>query len=179
MTDNKHSDAALPEVAERLEKAYHNMLERIHHAWEKTDEKLPDFRSYLDHAHEKAIELEELSREEAQMVSTYIKRDIEEAADYLNNTGKELHDWLRFDIQRLEEEIWQRFSSVADKTRIELEALADQAFEASQYHTGEMAAPGVLRCNKCGKELHFDKVSHIPPCPVCHHTEYTRQVDEA
>ena len=53
-------------------------------------------------------------------------------------------------------------------------ANAEQAREASFYHTGEVTGPGTLVCAECGKELHFHKAGHIPPCPGCRGTRYRR-----
>ena len=68
-----------------------------------------------------------------------------------------------------------RIEEVVAKTRLELEKLADQAREASRYHTGEVTGPGTLICEGCGKEIHFHKAGRIPPCPGCQGTGFTRQ----
>ena len=60
----------------------------------------------------------------------------------------------------------------------ELNLTAEQAREASFYHTGEVTGPGTLVCVECGKELHFHKAGHIPPCPGCRGTRYQRQQAE-
>ena len=67
---------------------------------------------------------------------------------------------------------------VADQTSQALRGFAEQAREASVYHTGEITAPGVLACTACGETLHFHKTGHIPPCPKCQATTFRRKTAE-
>jgi NADH pyrophosphatase NudC (nudix superfamily) len=160
---------------ERLTKAYDKMLEEVHEALESARENaLPGLKDYLDDAREKLVELGELSREEADKVSTYVERDIKDAAHYLLETGEQLSAWWRFDVQQVEERMLEMFTSVADQTKLELTKLAERANRASLYHTGEVTGPGTLICVQCGKEMHFNKTGHIPPCSDCKGTDFQR-----
>ena len=135
----------------------------------------PKLQQGLDAAREKATELGELSLEEAEKIGNYLKRDVYDAAKYLaSDKADELKDWLRFDIQLVEERMAESFSLLVDKTTVELKQLADRAREVGEWHTGEITGPGALICKKCGEEIHFHKTGHIPPCPKCHATAYRR-----
>jgi hypothetical protein len=163
------------DTLERMAKAYDTMLQEVHEAIESArDNALPGLKDYLDDAREKLIELGELSREEAEKVSTYVERDIKDAANYLLETGEQLSAWWRFDVQLVEERMLEMFTSVADQTKLELAKLAQRANSASLYHTGEVTGPGTLICSQCGKELHFKKTGHIPPCSGCKGTNFKR-----
>ena len=160
---------------DRMTDAYERMLERVDGMLEIAEKStLPTLRRALDQAREKAVELNELTREEAERLSEYVERDMQEAAHYLLETGNEFRQWWQFDVQMIEQRMLEMFANVADKTRLELEKIADQAREASLYHTGEVTGPGTLLCNSCGKELHFHKAGHIPPCPSCRGTGFRR-----
>ncbi|MCG8489363.1 MAG: zinc ribbon-containing protein [Chromatiales bacterium] len=160
---------------ERLAKAYDKMLHEVHEAVESARENtLPGLKDYLAEAREKMIELGELSREEAEKVSTYVERDMKDAANYLLETGEQLSAWWRFDVQQVEERMLEMFTSVADQTKLELAKLAQRANSASLYHTGEVTGPGTLICAACGKEMHFKKTGHIPPCSGCKGTDFQR-----
>ena len=160
---------------DRLVDAYERMLERVDQALEIAEKNtIPSLRKALDGAREKAVELNELTREEADKLAGYVERDMKEAARFLAETGEEFRSWWRFDLKVIERQLLDMFASVADKTRVELERLAGQAREASLYHTGEVAGPGTLACIECGKELHFHKAGRIPPCPQCHGTRFRR-----
>ena len=161
---------------DRLVGAYEAMLERVHEAAE-TGEKttVPWLREALANAREKAVQLEELTREEADKVSRYVERDLHEAASYIADTGQEFRDWLTFDWRLMQNRMLDMFAGMADQTSQALRGFAEQARQASQYHTGEITAPGVLECTGCGETLHFEKTGRIPPCPKCNATTFQRK----
>jgi len=159
--------------------AYEKMLERVHQALEHAEQDtIPTLKRSIEQAREKAVELGELTREEADRVATYVERDMKDAAGFLGETQQELSDWLKFDLRLIESRLLDMFANVADRTRVELSALAEQARQASFYHTGEVTGPGTLICRWCGKPMHFHKAGHIPPCPKCHSIEFRRTEDE-
>ncbi len=168
MTDKSHDDTHVH--------AYERMLERVKDfTIEARDEVTPKLQHGLDAAREKATELGELSREEAEKIGNYLKRDVYDAAKYLaSDKADDLKDWLRFDVQLVEERLAETFALLVDKTTIELQQLADRAREVGEWHTGEITGPGTLVCEKCGENIHFHKTGHIPPCPKCHATVYRR-----
>ncbi len=150
-------------------------VERIHHLFEAAEEKaIPTLESNLEKAQQQAIELKEITKEEAEKIATYLRRDMQDAAKYLHDTGKEFSTWFQFDIQLIEARLIEIFASIADKTRLEQSQLAEQARRSAEYHTGEITGIGTLGCNACNTQLHFKKTSRIPPCPKCHKTTFTR-----
>ena len=166
------------EPIERMVAAYERMLARADEMMQRAEQStIPTLRKALEQARDKAVEFNELTREEAEKLSEYVERDMRDAAHLLAETGEELRQWWRFDVELIEHKLMELFANVADKTRLELEQLAEQAREASYYHTGEVTGPGTLVCTACGEELHFTKAGHIPPCPACQGKRYQRQVD--
>lgn len=160
---------------ERMVDAYENMLERVDEMIGRAEKStLPTLRKSIEAAREKTVELNELTREEAEKIAAYVERDMKEAAHFLVETGDEFRDWFRFDVQLIEQRLMEMFASVADRTRLELERFANQARQAAVYRTGEITGPGTLVCDQCGKELHFHKAGHIPPCSKCRGTTYHR-----
>lgn len=171
MNDSNQNDPI-----ERLVDAYEKMLERVHDATGTAEKKtVPWLRESLGDAREKAVELQELSREEAEKISKYVERDLHDAAEYLADSGQEFRDWLSFDMSLIQDRFLDMFAGMADQTAVALRDIADRARDASSYHTGEITAPGTLECTECGELLHFEKTGHIPPCPKCQHTEFRRQ----
>ena len=45
--------------------------------------------------------------------------------------------------------------------------LAERAQQENIWMSGEISAPGTLKCMKCGHELQFQETTQIPPCPEC------------
>lgn len=160
---------------ERLVEAYNRMLERIRiFIDDAEDAGGKGLQSAFDNATRTAIELGELTREEAEKIAIWLKRDAKDAAAYMERTGDELATWLKFDLELIEERMWEWFSRVADRTRIELEQLNQQAAHAGEYHTGEVCTAGTLVCASCGRSMTMHKTARIPPCPKCHATLFRR-----
>jgi len=168
----------LPDSDQRLIHAYNRMMEHIKNAIDHIEhEARPALSHFVETAQQKAVELGELSREEAEKIGNYLKRDIEDAAEYLAGPeAKELSDWLKFDIGLIEDRLLELFGSVADKTKLEHMALEERARQAGKYHTGEITGIGTLICTQCSKAIHFHATGHIPPCPRCHATLFTRAI---
>lgn len=111
--------------------------------------------------------------DEAHKLKRSIKRDLIDAAHHINETGKELKDWLGFDLMLIKNELWQKFTEATDKTTLELLKLKHLA-ENAEYHTGEIIGLGTLVCDQCKATVHFHKPGHIPPCGKCHGTRFHR-----
>lgn len=163
---SENSDKSL---GQSLVEGYDRMLKRIREA--KPEQAL---QQRLQAAMEKASELGELTREEAEKIGDYLRRDLEAAADFISDSGKELKDWLRFDLDVVEQELGRLFAQMVDHTRMELDKLERQATKYGEWHTGEVAGIGTLECKSCGEHIHLHKTGHIPPCPKCKGTRYRR-----
>lgn len=166
---------------DRLTRAYERMMERVRErlrALEAAEtETLPHLRRSIEHAAEKAVELGELTREEAQIVAGYVRRDLRDAGRHLAETGSELRDWLRFDIELIEDRLVELLSHAADRTRLELLELQAELEAASHYTSGEVTGPGTLVCDRCGETLRFRGVAVIPACPGCGHDHFSRPAE--
>ncbi len=158
-------------LGEVYEKMFERVAENFHKAEKKTDALL---HKLIDEARDKAVELGEVSREEAEKISTYLKRDLTDAVHYLSETGHELKDWLGFETILVESAILDLLLTAADNTTVELLTMKESMQQASVYRTGEITGPGTLICDQCAEKLHFHKAGKIPPCPKCHATTFHR-----
>lgn len=171
------------ETQDKLLKTYHTMLEQIKELWHTAEEKaMPTLSENIEKATEKASELGELTKEEAEKLGGYIKRDLEEAGEYLSDyvavNGPQLENWIKDELQFAEIEFADMFANLADKTRLELDALAERARQVGIWRTGEITNVGILYCQNCGEALHFKKPGHIPPCPKCKGVEFKKVFNE-
>jgi rubrerythrin len=177
MSQEQH-DSQHSEVQQRLVKAYDEMMAHaksaIEHAREET---LPPLQHVLEAARDKAVEMGEVTLEEAEKVSGYLYRDLEHAARYMREERQELSDWLRFDIKLVEQRLAGVLTTMVDHTREVLDEFAVQA-DAMGWKTGEIVGPGTLRCRACRQELHFHETGHVPPCPKCKRTHFSRVHDD-
>jgi len=158
-------------LTKKLSDAYGTLLDIILH---KANQGGAVLHHIVDEVREDSSALKELSKDEASLLTAYMKRDLIDAGNYLNRTSKELKGWLGFDLELIESGLWYKFSAVADKTALELLQIKQQA-ESAGYSTGELAGMGTLLCDECAAPLHFHKPGHIPPCPKCKHTHFHRQ----
>lgn len=167
------------ETRDKLLKTYHAMLKQVEDLWHSTEEKvLPTLSENIEKAAEKASELGELTKEEAEKIGSYIQRDLEEAGDYLSEyiaeNGPQLENWIKDELEFAETQFAEIFATLADKTRLELDALAERARQVGVWRTGEITNVGILYCQNCDEVLHFKKPGHIPPCPKCKGTEFKK-----
>jgi LPS O-antigen subunit length determinant protein (WzzB/FepE family) len=158
----------------KLVDAYNGMLEHLNHVFDHAEDESPAFTNALKQAKTKAVEVNELSHEEVDQIGEYLQRDIHDAAKFMATTEKELADWLTFDLTLIEDKLHSWFSSVADKTSLELNNLHDLAEQSSHYKSGEVTGPGTLVCEGCGKSMRFKKTGHIPPCASCKGSHFKR-----
>jgi rubrerythrin len=152
--------------------AYKDLMEHLYLAMDNTLHSMADA---WDIAKDKINKAGELTQEEVNIISDALKRDIESAAHGLpgHKDTSSLSEWFKFDIDLIENFALDAFLSLADKTRIELAKLGEQA-KHHQYQSGEVTLPGTFTCDQCGKEIAFKQPSQIPECPACHGKTFTR-----
>lgn len=174
-TPEEETPKEQPSSEERMVSGYNEMMEQIKKIFEKADAQArPKIIQAIEAAKKHAIELNNLTKEEAHRIGEFIRRDINDAAEFLAESEDDLSNWFQFDIQLIENWLWEAFSSVADKTRLELLAISERLEHDSKYHTGEVTGPGTLKCVACGKQMSFKKTGRIPPCGGCRGTEFER-----
>ena len=170
MTQPSHNDP-IDTLGAAYEKMYERAAENLHHAKEKT---APLLHKLIDEAKDKAVELEDLSEQDAVKLAGWLKRDLDDAVSYLSETEHDLKDWLGFETTLLESAVFDLLLKAADKTTVSLLAMKENAQQPYTYRTGEITGPGTLVCDQCGEKLHFYRAGKIPPCPKCHATVFHR-----
>ena len=169
MTDDKSG-------REKWLHAYDDMMVRVKTAIEEAEEHtLPTLQRYIHNARDKAVELEELTRDEAEKIAGYLQRDLHDAGKHLADSGHELGDWLRFDIHQIELRLKDALLKAADHTRLEMMKFENDIEEGPAYNTGEITGPGTLVCASCDAVIRFHATGYIPNCPNCGHTVYHRK----
>jgi rubrerythrin len=152
--------------------AYTDLMEHLYLAMDNTLHSMADA---LEIAKDKLSEAGNLTKEEVNTISDALKRDIESAAHGLpgHKDTSSLSEWFKFDIDLIENFTLDAFLSLADKTRIELARLGEQA-KTHSYQSGDVTLPGTFICDQCGKEIAFKSPSQIPECPACHGKTFIR-----
>jgi len=154
-------------------KAYNELMS---HLYEIMDDTLHSVADALELAKEKTSELGGLTQEEINQVADFLMRDIEHAASTTPavSNADSLSEWFKFDIALLENFALDDFFSLADKTRIELAKIENQAKKFHTYKSGDITGPGTFHCDQCGKQIAFKSTSEIPECPECKAKTFSR-----
>ena len=154
-------------------KAYNDLME---HLYEIMDDTLHSVADAMDIAKEKTSELGGLTQEEINQVADFLMRDIEHAANSTPAVSSKdsLSEWFKFDIDLIENFALDDFFSLADKTRIELAKIENQAKLYHTYKSGDITGPGTFTCDQCGKQIAFKSTSQIPECPECKTKTFSR-----
>ncbi len=161
---------------DKLLKIYDKIMDQVAEAVHTADVALqPTLEEMIDNATELAQKAQDISVKDAKEFSQYLKRDLDDVLHNIHQQGKELNDWLRFDYELIEDKFIDIVANAADKTWLSLNDLKKSNRVAIIYKTGEITAPGIIDCVHCSQPMQFKKSTHIPPCPKCHKTEFTRK----
>ncbi len=169
--------------ASHLISAYNQMMKEMQGAFERATPSDMSLQKALDLAKHQAVHIGAVTAEEANEIGEYIKRDINDAAEYMMDSSAEFYDWLLLDIEIIERKVMELFLSVADHTRIELEQFKKTgplsnhvlAEQIPVYKSGEITGPGTLICENCGKVKPFLSSDEITNCERCEHTRFIRR----
>ena len=100
-----------------LGEAYNNMYEHVAANIHKiTDKTGPVLHDLIDEAREKGNELDDLTEEEIKNISVWLKRDLDEALNYLAETEYAVRDWLGFETSLIKNTVIRMMLESADKT---------------------------------------------------------------
>lgn len=158
----------------RLVRAYNRMLQRV--GEHGGDSGRGGLREALEAAKRRTVELGELTREEAERIADYLRRDVEDAAQYVASSDNDYATWLHMDLQLVENWLWDSFTTAADRSRVELLQFQQPRAGAELYQVGEVAGPGALSCTHCGALVTLPGTRPVPACPACRSGEFTRTV---
>lgn len=148
---------------------YNRILERIDHSIADVEERTWDtLKKEIDEAVEFEHGVAELTREEVDLLGTYIKRDLKDLYHHVAETGEGLKEWLKLDISLVEKKVRDTLLSIADKSVVEQLALEQKIeHKPGDYMSGELACAGMLRCLECGYMMCLIDNTHVEDCHQC------------
>jgi rubrerythrin len=159
-------------IKDNFIQAYNNFMRHLHETLGDADYSTADA---VEIAKGKTSQQSDLSAEEIDKVSGFVARDLTHAANNLaQNDKNSFSNWLKFDMDLIENFAFESFLDLADKTRLELAMLEQKAKDYHPYHSGEITGPGTFICEECGKEIAFKSTSQIPECPECKSKTFVR-----
>jgi hypothetical protein len=146
------------------------------HLYEALDDTLHSVADAIEIAKEKTSALGGHTQEEINKIADYVMRDVEHVATSspVHEDNNSLSEWLKFDIDLIENFALDAFMDIADKTKVKLAALEMEAKQYHPYKSGDATSPGTFTCDACGKHIAFKSTSIIPECPACKGSSFTR-----
>ncbi|PLY01908.1 MAG: hypothetical protein C0622_06255 [Desulfuromonas sp.] len=142
----------------------------------RTEELIDSGRKNFDEALKKAGEeltaAGNFTREQADKVSAFVKRDVRHAIDHAEKTGENIKEAV--DPKRVAAGAQSLFARILSSAAGTLNEWAQKSEQQVEFKTGEVTSPGTLTCKNCGEQLHMKKTARIPPCPACHMTLYRK-----
>lgn len=149
---------------------YDQVIKRLSEAGLKAgDQSLSFIKDAVDEAIELEQTAEEMTADEASLLSVYVYRDVTSLLSYLHQTGEGLAAWLNFDLTILEQVTIDKLIDLSDKTIIENLDLQERLdCSGEQYLTGEVCSPGTLVCLSCGQVHQILHTDVIRECEACH-----------
>ncbi len=142
----------------------------------QTEELLGSGRKTLDEALKRAgddlASAGTFTREQAEKISAFVKRDIQHVVDSTSKGKTNMKEAV--DPKRISVGAQSIFSRILSSTAETLNDWAKKSEQNLEFKTGEVTSPGSLTCKNCGEVIHMKKTAKIPPCPKCHHTVYRK-----
>jgi predicted RNA-binding Zn-ribbon protein involved in translation (DUF1610 family) len=93
----------------------------------------------------------------------------------LNQQGRELQDWLSFDLALIEDRFIEMIANAADKTWLDFRAFERETHQPDLYRSNEVCNAGSFTCKSCGESIRLSKTGQIPVCPACAGRKFYRQ----
>ena len=162
---------------DKLVAAFEHMVDQVSDAIHDAEEALaPTVDEMVHNAQQLARELFALTQEEAENLGATLKRDMHKANKTLNQQGKELKDWLSFDLTLIEDRFVDMIARAADKAWLDFRAFETEDYQASTYRSGEICNAGRFSCSHCDRSLDLTKTGQLPRCPECNHGDFYRVI---
>ena len=143
---------------------------------DRAAEILQEGRKTLDEALKKAgDEISaggEYTREQAEKIGQYLRRDLSEVGKKAQLARDSVIDAV--EPRRVVAGVQSGLSRLLRTAADVLSELAGKSEQVLEFKTGEVTSPGTLTCKSCGKEMHFKSTVRIPPCPSCHSTFFRK-----
>lgn len=172
----------MSDQAERLVELYDRLVERLYEVrmdLEKTSQQL-DLDKEIERLVEAEQEVERLTREETELLTQWLKRDLKDLRGYLAETGLGVREWLAQETQLISEQFMHWLRQVADPSILDARTLQedlDSRDDPTLYHAGELAIAGTFVCAGCEKEVQVAYTHRLEPCHRCDGRVFVRKTD--
>ncbi len=126
----------------------------------------------LEQAREQLTVLGEFGTEQGHELKHFLSRDLDQTIADAEQLGEETKE--RLHPARLTAGALSSIASALAATGDALRSLGNKTREQLIYKTGEMTSAGTLTCPSCKQTVQLKATGHVPPCPKCAGTVFTK-----
>ena len=126
----------------------------------------------LEKAREQLTAVGEFSAEQGEVFKQYLARDLDQTIEDAQQLGEATKE--RLNPARVGGGALASLASALEVTGNALRSLSVKTKQALTYKTGELTSAGTLTCQACGQKMQLKKSGHVPPCPKCSGTLFTK-----
>lgn len=126
----------------------------------------------MNKAHHQLIDAGEFSAEQGKELKQYMAKDLDQTIADVEHLGDSAKDKLN--PSRLSAGALSSLSAVLNIADSNLQSLKNKTSEKLKFKTGEVTSAGTLTCLACGQVVHLKATSHVPPCPKCKATSFSK-----
>lgn len=161
------------EMKNKMEDQYDKLAKRFKELYLEGSERGREaMNAALNKAHEQLSAMEEFTEEQGKELKKFMARDLDQTLADAQKLGNEAMD--RFNPARLGAGALASMAAAMELTSKALHSMSDKARQTLSYKTGEITSAGTLTCKACGAKVHLKKTGHVPPCPKCAGTEFSK-----
>jgi hypothetical protein len=125
---------------------------------------------FFDRSSEWWATAKELTSDEFQQKSVYLKRDL---AMFYRHYKQDMSQ-SEF-VQTIKESAWKELAEMTDKSQIEWQELQQDFKHQGTYEAGEWVGMGIIVCKSCHYKMEFVHPEELMPCPECGGTSFLRE----
>lgn len=160
-------------MPEKQKKQYASLVERFRRVLDDEDKlTLDGLKKAIEKTQLYLQAAGDMTKDELQLMATYLKRDLASAAQMLKLDERELAKSPSY--AALRDGFWGWLLELSDRTQLEWQEVADDLKHKGVYKAGEMVGVGTLICEDCG---HRQTVTHpqvLDECLKCGAKQFSR-----
>jgi isocitrate dehydrogenase len=161
------------ETKEYQAQQYNMLAKKFHKTYEDGKEKgHQGLTIALENTRQELTEAGDFSAEQSQDLMDYLTRDLEQTIADMEEIGDAAKEKLH--PSRLGDGALASTIAVFETTNKSLHTLSQKPKTAISYKTGELSSAETLNCESCGQEINLKATAHIPPCPKCKATTFSK-----
>lgn len=126
----------------------------------------------LDQAREQLTAAGEFTADQGDELKHFLSRDLDQTIADSKHMSEAAQQKLN--PSRLGAGALSSITRVLEASGEALSRLSDKSREQLTYSTGQVTSSGTLTCSACEQTLYMKATGHVPPCPKCASTTFTK-----